>query len=206
MRRLAILTVLALVVGIHSAQAATFNFESVAVGNYTSLSQTDSGLTVMYDLGGVVFQIDDHTPGGPPGFGDRTLSNFEPTCCTANPYNANFSAAQNAVSIQFGDFGPSDDDTPVTLTAFSGLNGTGAVVGTASTTWLGTDAFPNFKTLTVISAAPFLSVRFSGSGPFNNSLFWDNMLTGDQVIPEPMTLALIGSGLLGLAARRRRKV
>lgn len=205
MRKL-LFSVAALVMGVSSANAASFNFETTALGNYNVLVVNDGGVTLTLTLTDQsAFQISDTTPGGPASFGDRTLNNFGTACppCTTASYNGNFSVGQGSVSISFGDFGPSDDDSPVILRIYSGLNGTG-LLNTISTSWLGSDSFPNFKTLTLSSAVPILSFQFTGSGPFNNSLFWDNVET-QTAIPEPATMALIGTGLFGLAAARRRR-
>ena len=79
-------TVGALALGVASANAASFNFETTAAGDYNVLAVNDSGVTLTLSLTNQsVFQIADTGFGGPDAFGDRTLSNFFPTCCTAAP-------------------------------------------------------------------------------------------------------------------------
>lgn len=208
MKRLLILSALTLAVGATPARAASFNFETTVIGTYASLTMTDSGLTMtLTRTSGSNFSVAAVDFGAPAGWGAIDLENFDHGFPAGDEYNANFSTGISLFSIQFGDFGPSDNDTPVQLRAFSGLNGTGVELDVHSVNWLASDGFPNFKTLTVQSATPILSVQFFGSGPVHNSLYWDNITTREDVatVPEPVTLALLGSGLLGTAALRRRR-
>jgi hypothetical protein len=60
-----------------------------------------------------------------------------------------------------------------------------------------------------VAAANIASVRFiGGSSDFPNSLFSDNIVVNTSdvtAVPEPTTLFLLGTGLMGVAARARRK-
>ena len=189
------------------AAPITFNFEAVATGNYASLPMTASGLTATVTrTGGLQFTIGSYG-GVPASWGSRSMENFSfLTGGTGNPYNVNFSGAGvSSVSLQFGDFGPSDDDTPVTMQAWSGLNGTGTLLGTDTESWLGSDSFPGFGTLSLLSGTPIRSITFTAGGTFPNSLFWDNLVVEPAAVPEPLSVLVFG-GLLaagGLAVRRR---
>jgi hypothetical protein len=63
----------------------------------------------------------------------------------------------------------------------------------------------NFGFLGVISDDPILSLTWQADlgGVRNTGI--DNLRVAEAPIPEPGTLLLIGSGLVGLAARRRRR-
>ena len=52
-----------------------------------------------------------------------------------------------------------------------------------------------------------LSIEFAagGSGNGSNAFVTDNIVLGAATVPEPGTLALLGIGLLGMGAARRRK-
>jgi hypothetical protein len=113
-----------------------------------------------------------------------------------------FSKPITSFSIGFGDYGPSDDDSPVELRAYTGLGGSGALVGSDSDTWLASDAFSLFKTVSYTGGAA-RSVLFQSDGPYEQSLFWDNIEV--TAIPEPVTLWPAGLGVLGLGIIRRTR-
>ena len=206
MKRTLIALVCTLCLGVGAAQAATFDFETTPLGTYSSLTMTDSGLSVTITrTSGSNFDVATTFAGQPASWGARDMHNFNHGFPAGDEYNANFSAGVSAVTIDFGDFGPSDDDTPVILRAYSGANGTGVLLGTDTETWLGSDSFPNFKTLSVASASAIGSIRFFGSGPFWNSLFWDNITATPAQVPEPATVALLGMAAAGLAGWRKRR-
>ena len=187
------------------ALAQTFDFESAAntgccSGAYTTLSMTQGGLTVDIERqGGKSFDIG-FAAG--PGFGSNSLSPFSDPSTGA--FVANFSAALSSISLDFGDYAPSDSDT-LSLSIWSGLDGTGILLGTTSF-FYDTLGFPVIHTLSLSSATPFLSAIFNGgSDDFPNSVYYDNLVV-EGAVPEPATwaLMLLGFGAAGYSIRRRR--
>jgi hypothetical protein len=208
MRNLSLLTTFVMALAAAPSYAASFTFETTGTGSYSSLTLTDSGLTMTLTRDGGNFSVSD-VAGASEGWGDRTVENSAQcglsSCPAGDFYNANFSSGISFFRIQFGDFN-ADDDTPVTLRAYSGADGTGTLLGTVNEIWLGSDSFPDFGVLSFGSATPILSVQFTAGGAFTNTLFWDNITTREDLsaIPEPATLLLIGFGLAAAAYRRRR--
>jgi hypothetical protein len=187
----------------------SFDFESVPAttsGALTSLTLTSGSFSgTLTRSGSAAFDVVANIggqAGKPAGWGTRSLSPF--FTLPGDSWVLTFSAPVLSLSMEFGDYIPSDNDSPVTLVAYSGLNATGFIIDSNAALWTSSSRFPGFGSLSVAGPAiPFQSVVFSSSGPAPNSLFWDNL--AGEAVPEPGTLVLIGSGLTALALRRRRR-
>jgi hypothetical protein len=193
------------------ADTVSFNFEPLAPsvsGFLNSLTLTQGGLTMTLtreNNGRFDIFNNGAEPNFPQAWGARSLAPFS----SANTaFVANFSQALSAVSIEMGDFGQ-DEDIPL-IQAFSGLNGTGTLLGTASSTLAGGTVGFTSVTLSV-PVGGIQSVRFiGGSAGFPNSVLYDNInvtfspLGPTQPVPEPTTMALLGIGLAGMALKKSR--
>ena len=203
-------------VGFSSATTAlgdtvNFNFETLSTtsgGSINTLGTSAGGLTLTLSRPGSSFDIVDFTGAVPASFGARTLSPFFHQDSNT-PFLANFSSAISSLSIDMGDFGGVDADLDtLTMIAYDALDGGGNIISTATTTCCGgADPVFVFTTLT-ISGAGIRSVRFiGGAGSTPNSVYYDNITAtfGPAPVPEPATMMLLGTGLIGVAAEFRRR-
>jgi hypothetical protein len=97
---------------------------------------------------------------------------------------------------------------------FDGVNGTGNVIGSINLAALGVgpspgNDFSNWAVGTVSFPGIGRSINFGGTA---NQVVYDNVTFGSTTpggggsgVPEPASLVLVGSALLGLAAARRRR-
>lgn len=196
-----------LMAGSLSAAPITFDFESLGLGDYTTLSSTVGGVTMTVTReSGLTFSLADTSafdPAGPAAFGARTLSPFDDTSDSAFIFT--FSSAISSFSIQLGDYG-GDFDT-WSVTGFSGTGGSGTNLGGTSGTWgngnFGSGDPPQTAAL---NQAGMLSVLvIGGSSDFPNSLYYDNVIVDTASnVPEAGTLLMIPPGLAAFAFLRRR--
>ena len=194
---------------------AVFDFEGqpVTTGTgLTALTLSNNGLSMTISRGGQSFDMANLSAlGGTSAFGARTLA---PTPPGTNPFSLDFSQPLSSFSAQMGDFSAALTDQ-LTMTAFSGPNGTGAKLGTSSASLVMTDASTlAFKTL-AINGTGIKSIEVTGGATAGeNSVFYDNFSatfaggsTGAAVpLPPAIFVAPLGAALAWLAARKLRSV
>lgn len=167
-------------------------------------------------------------PNSLPGQFRSPFQNFDGStfpCCSPDyslaSYNSvrngtatyNFGTAALSLSLLWG-----SPDTYNTISFYSGLNGTGAALGSftgASLVGDGAHSFPaslgfGHDFVKFVSDVAFLSVVLSSTNPafeYSNLTAFDRNGDNAPVIPLPPAMLLFGSALvgLGLLGRRRRK-
>jgi hypothetical protein len=130
----------------------------------------------------------------PPSWGNVSLDPFYDT--TVGGLIFTFSRPVSNFSIEYGDFN-GDSDT-ATLSAFSGPNATGTLLGTPITDDYGDQSLPVFDTLST-SANGIDSVLITGTSATPSrsiaqhseiSLYFDNVVVDVASTPEPSSLVL----------------
>jgi hypothetical protein len=177
-----------------SAMATTIDFESTALGTYSSLAY--GPVTISFLAGSGTFEVQHQTP-DPPNSGNMLISFF--TNPGEGSFQATFAGGVNSVSIDMSDYSPSDDDEGH-LRAYDAAN------NLLTSDYLHIPETGPGGTLTVSSATAIARVEWNETGSYAGAVYWDNLTYGVAAVPEPDTYALMGLGLAftGFVARRRR--
>jgi hypothetical protein len=178
-------------------QAVSFGFEGQTSGNYGSISETVGGLTITVTPDGSS-SLNVSGPLGPASWGNRSLT---PVYSGGLGLVVDFSSAVTSAGIQFGDY--DQDDDPVTFNAYSGLDGTGTLLGTTSLDYTSSLNINNgdvdVRSLS-IGAAGIMSFVVTSGGFYPGSLYYDNV-TADIGVGVPdsgATLGLFGNEFGGI--------
>ncbi len=157
----------------------------------------------------VTFNFDDLTPGNSVGayngavFNNFLVQNgFGPTSAPNFAYNSDvtsgldYAAGFTSLSFTSGVF------TPATVSVYSGLGGTGTLLGSITVTNPPSDPGAFALNTVTFSGSAHSIVVLGAAGQFG----WDDIVLGS--VPEPATWALmiVGFGLVGTVSRRRKAV
>lgn len=181
------------------AAVVAFDFEGQALGAQTPLVIATGGLTATFSGPSTVdpgaFEVSYNSSSGPFPTPYRTLDVAFLTVGSAfgasgSPLTISFSAPLSAVQLEFA------LDDPAGAASLSLATGAG---GTASARGAFASGFRYPEGVLSFSGAPFTSLTLSSAAL---GFQIDNLVA--TTVPEPLSLALLGAGLTGLALVRRR--
>jgi hypothetical protein len=177
------------------ASAITETYEGLVVNSLIATGSTVDGLTYTAFPAGTSGRIDNLYN----RIGTRSLALQRGNDNTAffvagDSMTVTFPFAVKAVGIFFNVAESPEDSLTVTTTA--GSAGNGPVYDQSTLYFVG-----------LISDTPFLSATFAGGLDINSGFNLDNLTYAGAAaaVPEPASLLLLGTGIAGLVARRRRK-
>jgi hypothetical protein len=195
---------------------ANVNFDGMPAGALQSSFYAASDGVSLIGAGGfstVLFGAGPHNGNdlnSQPGEGLHAASNY--LIGYSGPKSLTISFARNVLGVSLATidkYGAGQMTDPMTLTAYSGVNGTGANLGSASVYDLLN--FQNNKMFYMGVSDPANEIRsvvFSYNGySTGDNIGIDNIAfaTGEAVkVPEPGTIVLLGLGLMGAGLARRK--
>lgn len=189
---LALLTMLG---AAESAMATVVNFDSTAAGTYSALGYGPVAISFLAGSGN--FEVQTQAPGSPLS-GRMLISYF--TNPGTGSFQATFAGGASSVSIDFGDYSPSDEDEGH-LRAYDAAN------NLLDSDFVVVPASGPGATLSVSSGTAIARVEWNETGDFAGAVYWDNLTYEAAQIPEPASLVLValGLGMAGAVTRRRKQ-